>query len=182
MSASAACRRASSSRRLTQCWSSTACRCACLAVSLHMVLHHVGRMPSVMWWAWQTLLTAVSASPHSSGSCRLLWERTDLPRFCSSDCGQGVECQPEVPLLQGKRVVRLKGGCPSTFSRVSGEMTALTSAGVPFQLVPGVSSATAAPVLAGEQSSPTTGLPAGSTRIARRYSYCTFVRSWPKRG
>ncbi len=52
-------------------------------------------------------------------------------------------------LTQGKRVVRLKGGCPSTFSRVSGEMAALAAAGVPFRLVPGVSSALAAPLLAG---------------------------------
>lgn len=46
-------------------------------------------------------------------------------------------------------MVRLKGGCPSTFSRVSGEMAALAAAGIPFQLVPGVSSALAAPLLAG---------------------------------
>jgi uroporphyrin-III C-methyltransferase len=46
-------------------------------------------------------------------------------------------------------VVRLKGGCPSTFSRVSGEMAALSAAGMPFQLVPGVSSVLAAPLLAG---------------------------------
>ena len=52
-------------------------------------------------------------------------------------------------VLQGKKVVRLKGGCPSTFSRVSGEVAALAAASVPFQLVPGVSSALAAPLLAG---------------------------------
>ena len=57
------------------------------------------------------------------------------------------------PVLQGKRVVRLKGGCPSTFSRVSGEMAALAAAGIPFQLVPGVSSALAAPLLAGPRHS-----------------------------
>ena len=56
-------------------------------------------------------------------------------------------------MLQGKRVVRLKGGCPSTFSRVSGEMAALAAAGTPFQLVPGVSSALAAPLLAGARHS-----------------------------
>ncbi|KAK9845261.1 hypothetical protein WJX81_001568 [Elliptochloris bilobata] len=51
--------------------------------------------------------------------------------------------------LQGRRVVRLKGGCPSVFSRVGSELRALAAAGVPVELVPGVSSALAAPLLAG---------------------------------
>jgi siroheme synthase len=49
----------------------------------------------------------------------------------------------------GRRVVRLKGGCPSVFSRVSSEARALAAAGVPFDMLPGVSSALAAPLLAG---------------------------------
>jgi len=48
-----------------------------------------------------------------------------------------------------RAVVRLKGGCPSVFSRVSAEMQALREAGVAFELVPGVSSALAGPLLAG---------------------------------
>lgn len=51
--------------------------------------------------------------------------------------------------VQGKAVVRLKGGCPSTFSRVSSEAAALAAAGLNFEMWPGVSSATAASVLAG---------------------------------
>ncbi|KAF5825592.1 tetrapyrrole methylase [Dunaliella salina] len=51
---------------------------------------------------------------------------------------------------QGRTVVRLKGGCPSVFSRVSSEMAALADAGCPFELVPGVSSALAAPLVAGQ--------------------------------
>lgn len=54
-----------------------------------------------------------------------------------------------VCVLQGKSVVRLKGGCVSTFSRVSSEAAALAAAGLAYEMVPGVSSATAAPVLAG---------------------------------
>jgi len=46
--------------------------------------------------------------------------------------------------------VRLKGGCPSTFSRVGSELRALSAASIPHEMVPGVSSALAAPVLAGE--------------------------------
>ena len=41
-------------------------------------------------------------------------------------------------------MVRLKGGCTSTFSRVSSEMAALHAAGIEFELVPGVTAASAA--------------------------------------
>lgn len=50
---------------------------------------------------------------------------------------------------QGRTVVRLKGGCPSVFSRVASELAALRQAGVETEMVPGISSALAAPVLAG---------------------------------
>ncbi|KAL6758012.1 tetrapyrrole methylase [Haematococcus lacustris] len=50
---------------------------------------------------------------------------------------------------QGEDVVRLKGGCPSVFSRVASEQAALQAAQVPYTLVPGVSSALAGPLMAG---------------------------------
>ena len=49
----------------------------------------------------------------------------------------------------GLSVVRLKGGDPFVFGRGGEEALALLREGIPFELVPGVTSGTAAPALAG---------------------------------
>lgn len=50
---------------------------------------------------------------------------------------------------QGKRVVRLKGGDPCLFGRAAEETAACAAAGVPFEIVPGVTSGMAAAEYAG---------------------------------
>ncbi|MEH2294981.1 uroporphyrinogen-III C-methyltransferase [Nostoc sp.] len=50
---------------------------------------------------------------------------------------------------QGKQVVRLKSGDPLIFGRCASEIEALKASGCDFELVPGISSALAAPLLAG---------------------------------
>lgn len=51
--------------------------------------------------------------------------------------------------LRGAQVLRLKGGDPLLFGRGGEEALACHAAGVPFEIVPGVSSAFAAPAYAG---------------------------------
>lgn len=46
--------------------------------------------------------------------------------------------------LEGRRVVRLKGGDPAIFARTAEEVAAATAAGVPVTIIPGVTAASAA--------------------------------------
>ena len=50
---------------------------------------------------------------------------------------------------EGKNVVRLKGGDPCVFGRGGEEAAELAAAGIPFEIVPGVSSVVAGPTYAG---------------------------------
>lgn len=51
--------------------------------------------------------------------------------------------------LEGKQVVRLKSGDPFIFGRCTAEIQALQGSGCEFEVVPGISSALAAPLMAG---------------------------------
>jgi len=69
----------------------------------------------------------------------------------------GIHCVPQAQInqllvkyaSQGERVVRLKGGDPFVFGRGGEEAEARVAAGLPFEIIPGVSSAVAVPAYAG---------------------------------
>jgi uroporphyrin-III C-methyltransferase len=67
--------------------------------------------------------------------------------------------------LAGRTVVRLKGGDPFVFGRGSEELDACRAAGVPCEVVPGVSSAIAGPAAA--------GIPVTARGIARSFAVVT---------
>lgn len=66
---------------------------------------------------------------------------------------------------QGLRVVRLKSGDAGLFGRLEEETTALTAAGIGFEIVPGVTSASAAAAVA--------GIPLTRRLTARRVQFVT---------
>ncbi len=66
---------------------------------------------------------------------------------------------------EGRTVVRLKSGDPGVFGRVYPEMRALDEANCDYELVPGVSSALAAPLL--------TGIPLTEKDISRGFTVIT---------
>jgi len=75
--------------------------------------------------------------------------------FAGKRAGSHSATQPEISAMlvklagAGKKVVRLKGGDPLIFGRAGEEMQALRAAGIPFEIVPGVTAATAAGAMAG---------------------------------
>jgi uroporphyrinogen III methyltransferase/synthase len=90
------------------------------------------------------------------GTQLLHWAGPDCERvFVGKRAGAQAMAQEEINATlvrlarAGKRVVRLKGGDPYVFGRGGEEAQACRAAGVDFEVVPGVSSAIAAPASAG---------------------------------
>lgn len=67
--------------------------------------------------------------------------------------------------VPGAKVVRLKSGDPAIFGRLEEETTALTDAGIAFEIIPGVSTASAAAAAA--------GIPLTRRGTARRVQFVT---------
>jgi len=67
--------------------------------------------------------------------------------------------------VAGAKVVRLKSGDPTLFGRLEEEISALRAAGIGFEIVPGVTSATAAAAVA--------GIPLTRRLTARRVQFVT---------
>src|SRR5438874_13063894 len=86
----------------------------------------------------------------------LRWTRPDVEIiFAGKRPGEKTFSQDEINALLiekarlGKNVVRLKGGDPFVFGRGGEEAQALAAAGIDFEIVPGITSAIAAPAYAG---------------------------------
>lgn len=75
--------------------------------------------------------------------------------YVGKQAGRHTLSQDEINALivqkarEGKRVVRLKGGDPFVFGRGGEEAQELREAGIDFEIIPGISSAIAAPAYAG---------------------------------
>src|SRR6266496_6867876 len=81
----------------------------------------------------------------------LAWARVDAEIiFAGKRAGEKTLSQDEINALlieksrSGKNVVRLKGGDPFVFGRGGEEAEVLAAAGIPFEVVPGVTAALAA--------------------------------------
>jgi uroporphyrinogen III methyltransferase / synthase len=86
----------------------------------------------------------------------LSWSRLDAEiLYAGKKAGAHTLSQTEINDLilqrakEGKLVVRLKGGDPFVFGRGAEEAEILAQAGIPFEIVPGITSAIAVPAYAG---------------------------------
>jgi uroporphyrinogen III methyltransferase/synthase len=92
---------------------------------------------------------------HLANPEMLSWARDDAEIIYAGKEPGESRTQHEINTLlidkarQGKQVVRLKGGDPFVFGRGAEEAQTIADAGVPFEIVPGITSAIAGPAYAG---------------------------------
>ena len=93
---------------------------------------------------------------HLANPETLRWARDDAEIvYAGKEAGGSQLSQQEINALligkarEGKQVVRLKGGDPFVFGRGAEEAQAIADAGIPFEIVPGITSAIAGPAYAG---------------------------------
>ena len=97
----------------------------------------------------------VIAYDHLANPEILRWARDDAEIiYAGKEPGQSRTQQEINALLiekarEGREVVRLKGGDPFVFGRGAEEAQAIADAGIPFEIVPGITSAIAGPAYAG---------------------------------
>ena len=114
--------------------------------------------PELLTLKAHRLLRAADAVVHDYlvAPAILALARPDSEKIFVGKKGGGFCCpQTEIEAIlirlarEGKTVVRLKGGDPFIFGRGGEEAEALAAAGIPFEVVPGVTSALAAAAYAG---------------------------------
>jgi uroporphyrinogen III methyltransferase/synthase len=93
---------------------------------------------------------------HLANPEMLSWARDDAEIvYAGKEAGGSQLSQQEINAIlidkarEGKQVVRLKGGDPFVFGRGAEEAQAIADAGIPFEIVPGITSAIAGPAYAG---------------------------------
>src|SRR6195256_2478370 len=93
---------------------------------------------------------------HLANPEMLSWARdTAEIIYAGKKAGEHALTQDEINALlvkkarEGNQIVRLKGGDPFVFGRGAEEAKAVVDAGIPFEIVPGITSAIAAPAYAG---------------------------------
>ncbi|MFT0803069.1 uroporphyrinogen-III C-methyltransferase [Bacillus swezeyi] len=92
-------------------------------------------------------LVNVRLLEHAKASCEFI--------YCGKLPNRHFMKQSEINALlidkgsKGLHVVRLKGGDPSVFGRVGEEAAAISEHGIPYEMVPGITSGIAAPLYAG---------------------------------
>jgi uroporphyrin-III C-methyltransferase/precorrin-2 dehydrogenase/sirohydrochlorin ferrochelatase len=104
---------------------------------------------------WKALQEASVVLYDSLVDPHLLDDVTANRVYVGKRCGAHTLSQESIISLmvslarKGERVVRLKGGEPSVLGRAGEEALALAAHGIPFDIVPGVSSATGVPIVVG---------------------------------